>query len=435
MNILQNDKKIGYSHRTFRKTNKGYALSEEVFMQITAMDINQEIWFLTTGALNPDLTLDNFSFKLSSSMFSFSAKGNMQENILVVKTGMGDEANRIEIPMETPPMLGAGLLYAAVIQDLPIGKSHEFEIFDPATMGNSKATIKVLGKEDKKVMGEKVQATKVSIEFMGNAQTAWIGPEGEILAEEGLLGLRLEKVSRIQALDRDTIKTAGDLTLSASVQIKKPINNADSLSFLSLRVKGADFYKKNLSGGRQKYIDGILSVTKEKLPLDNIQTKYSGDPAFLASGPFVQSDHPEVIKQAEKIVGPDDSLQTKAQKIIDWAYSELEKKPVFSVPQTLETLRNRVGDCNEHAVLVAALARACGVPTQIQVGVCHLEGRFYYHAWNLFWVGKWITGDAVFGQFPVDVTHLRFASGGPKVQMEMIGLLGQLELTVLEQKQ
>ena len=64
-------------------------------------------------------------------------------------------------------------------------------------------------------------------------------------------------------------------------------------------------------------------------------------------------------------------------------YQNIQKRPVLSVPNALETLRNRVGDCNEHAVLLAALARAAGIPAQVEAGLVYQKGRFYYHAWNV----------------------------------------------------
>jgi transglutaminase-like putative cysteine protease len=43
-------------------------------------------------------------------------------------------------------------------------------------------------------------------------------------------------------------------------------------------------------------------------------------------------------------------------------YANIKKTPVLSVPNALEVLNNKMGDCNEHAVLTAALLRAAGFP-------------------------------------------------------------------------
>jgi hypothetical protein len=77
-----------------------------------------------------------------------------------------------------------------------------------------------------------------------------------------------------------------------------------------------------------------------------------------------------------------------------------------------------------------ALGWAAGIPALIETGLAYLNGRFYYHAWNTFYLGRWVTADAVFGQIPADVTHIRFASGAQK-QIDLMGLIGNLELTIV----
>jgi transglutaminase-like putative cysteine protease len=105
---------------------------------------------------------------------------------------------------------------------------------------------------------------------------------------------------------------------------------------------------------------------------------------------------------------------------------------VLSIPNALETLTHRVGDCNEHAVLLAALARAAGIPTQIEAGLVYLRGRFYYHAWNALFLGKWITADAVMGKMPADVTHIRLVRGEADRQIDLMGVIGQLQLEIVD---
>ncbi|MEE8481443.1 MAG: transglutaminase-like domain-containing protein, partial [Desulfobacterales bacterium] len=99
----------------------------------------------------------------------------------------------------------------------------------------------------------------------------------------------------------------------------------------------------------------------------------------------------------------------------------------------LDTLKNLMGDCNEHAVLMAALARAAGIPAQIEAGLVYVKGRFYYHAWNVLYLGEWITVDSLMGQMPADVTHIRFVRGEPNKQIDLIGVIGKVKLEILEQ--
>jgi transglutaminase-like putative cysteine protease len=133
----------------------------------------------------------------------------------------------------------------------------------------------------------------------------------------------------------------------------------------------------------------------------------------------------------EKIVTDDDPPLVKANKLMIWVNKNIEKRPVLSLPDALATLINKVGDCNEHAVLLAALARAAAVPARIEAGLVYLNGRFYYHAWNLLYVGKWITADATFGQMPADVTHIRFSSGRVQQQLDIMNAIGKIKLNIL----
>ena len=111
--------------------------------------------------------------------------------------------------------------------------------------------------------------------------------------------------------------------------------------------------------------------------------------------------------------------------------AHIDKRPVLSLPDALSTLNNKMGDCNEHAVLLAALARAVGIPARLEAGLAYLNGRFYYHAWNLLYLGEWITADAALGQVPADVTHIRLSSGAHSLPLDLIGVIGKIQLTVI----
>lgn len=81
-----------------------------------------------------------------------------------------------------------------------------------------------------------------------------------------------------------------------------------------------------------------------------------------------------------------------------------------------EALRTRSGDCTEYAVLLAALARAKGIPSRIAYGLVYADrfsGKkdvFSPHAWVQVWTGaRWQSYDAGIGEF--DATHLALSLG------------------------
>jgi hypothetical protein len=282
-------------------------------------------------------------------------------------------------------------------------------------------------------MGRQEKVKKVSVDVMGAPQFAWVGKDGAVLREEGSLGIRLEQVTRDEALQKIVFLPGTDLAEFASIPARKVMDDVEQLNELKLRLEGIDVRDLFLNGGRQFFRDKVLTIRKElvsNLPPPSTQKVSEEIKGSLEPTPFIQSDHPEIQAKAREIVSPDDSEVTKANKLMKWVNENIQKRPVLSVPNALEILHNRVGDCNEHAVLLAALSRAAGIPAQVEAGLVYQNGRFYYHAWNALYLGQWITADSVMGQLPTDVTHIRFVRGTER-QVDLVRMIGRLKIEIV----
>jgi hypothetical protein len=293
--------------------------------------------------------------------------------------------------------------------------------------------VRVLAEETLRVMGRQEKVKKVSVDVMGAPQFAWVGKDGAVLREEGSLGIRLEQVTRDEALQKIVFLPGTDLAEFASIPARKVIDDVEQLNELKLRLEGIDVRDLFLKGGRQFFRDKVLTIRKElvsNLPPPSTPKVSEEIKGSLEPTPFIQSDHPEIQAKAREIVSPDDSEVTKANKLMKWVNENIQKRPVLSVPNALEILHHRVGDCNEHAVLLAALSRAAGIPAQVEAGLVYQNGRFYYHAWNALYLGQWITADSVMGQLPADVTHIRFVRGTER-QVDLVRLIGRLKIEIV----
>jgi transglutaminase-like putative cysteine protease len=254
--------------------------------------------------------------------------------------------------------------------------------------------------------------------------------------------MTLEKTSKEIALAglSETVTfpdNAPDITEIASVKSNVIIDNPRKTAFLKVKLSGIDVDALNLQGGRQMLMNNILSVTREKMPdiaTHSTTISTSDLKPFLQPEQFIESDHPTITELAAEIISSDDPPVVKGQKMVDWVFENIEKRPVISIPDAVTTLENRIGDCNEHAVLLAAMARAAGIPSKIESGLAYLNGRFYYHAWNLLYVGEWITADSVFGLMPADAARIRFASGNPQSQLELLPVIDRVGIEVLEER-
>ncbi|MGO9138375.1 MAG: transglutaminase-like domain-containing protein [Syntrophales bacterium] len=433
MNITQNRQKIGYSHRLFSKTGKGHHLSESVFLRINTMGVVQGMTMKTDGDLNPDMTMSSFDFDLRSSLFRFQAHGVVNGKQVTLYTEIPGSEKKTVINLKDAPHLASGILESANIAEMKEGETKSVNVFDPATMGQMPIKLTVLGDDVITIMGQERKARKISVDFMGAKQLAWIGEAGDVLREQGILGITMEQVTKSQALKGLTLAASADLTEIASVPSNVVIDDAAALSMLKVKITNIEKADLKLNGGRQTLKKDTLVIQKETIPTRPFRVaNIAGSEDFLKPSPFIQSDDQKIVSKAQEIVSPDDSVSAKAAKLVAWVYKNVEKRPVLSVPNALETLNNLVGDCNEHAVLLAALARAAGIPAQVEVGLVYQRGRFYYHAWNVLFIGTWVTADAVMDQMPADVTHIRFARGEADQQIDLIGVIGKVRLTVLD---
>jgi hypothetical protein len=437
MSIFQNNRKIGFAHNRLSPQNAGYELQENIRMRINSMGMVQDLHLQTRADLLSDLSLDRFDFEIASGPFRFSAQGRVAGDVLSVHTETAGAGRSVAIPLKKKPYLTAAIIHALSSQRLKPGERYSFDIFDPSTMSQAAVQAEVIGREDIAVGGNLLAATRISMSLRGMTQTAWISESGELLRERGLLGMRLEKTSREEAL-RDLGSAASqDLTELASVASSRALPDPVALETLQVRIGGIQAPGLQLQGGRQSLVDGILTVRRESLAglpqMPGEQEMTALERVYLKPEPLIQSDHERIRSLVRSLLDDSPHLTpvAKARRLIEWVHLNIEKRPVLSLPDALSTLENRMGDCNEHAMLLAALARAAEIPARVEAGLVYLHGRFYYHAWNLLFLGRWITADALFSQLPADVTHLRLVTGSMQQQLNLAGVLGQITIEVI----
>ncbi len=429
MGIYQNGEKIGYTHRRLKPMDGGYRWTDETFLRIRAMGMVQDVRLDTKGRFNPDLSLSDFAFALQSRSFAFAARGMVVGDRLQVEVN----GRSTQIPLDGPIYLTGAILYGFRSQDWVRDRTREFLIFDPSTMARRPVKVTWIGTDSVvETTGNAVLARKVAVEFAGVRALTWIDDQGRVIREEGMMGLTLRRTSREQATVGLQDEPKADWVETAAVPVSTPIENPADLRWLRLRVTGIDA-EASLDGGRQEFADGVLTVSRETVPSPST-IDASVQQRHLSPSPLIQSDHPAIRKKAQDIAPAEDPPLVKVRRLVAWVHENLEKRPVVSVPNALEVLSRRMGDCNEHAVLLAALARAAGIPARVETGLVYLRGSFYYHAWNSVWLGSWVTVDALMNQIPADATHIRLVEADMADGLiDLMGMIGKIKIEVLAQ--
>ena len=433
MGIYWGNDKVGYTVSEIKKEFKGYKILDQAIMDLTVMGTPQRIDTQVTSHVDHAFTLKSFEFRLFSNLFTFEANGNVRGNELHLELLSGGSINKNIIPLKDVPCLSNSLKPLMLSKGLSVGKRFKHTVFDPSTMSRTPIDMFVEGKEKISLNDKAIECYRIKSTFKGIALRSWIDEEGNTIKEESPLGLILVKESKANALTENWSEKTKDIIAASAISVNRPIAISNP-SYLKVKLKHVNLNEFNLSQGRQKLKGDVLEIVKEKMSGLNpypIPYRKGDKAAYLKSTVFVQSDDERIVEKARAIIKDEVDALKVVKRINEWVYQTIEKKPTLSIPSAVDVLKMKVGDCNEHATLFVALCRAVGIPSKLCAGLVYSRGSFYYHAWSDVFIGRWITVDPTMNQLPADATHIRFVEGGLDKQLEIIRLIGMLQLEVL----
>ncbi|MFT4979683.1 MAG: transglutaminase-like putative cysteine protease, partial [Myxococcota bacterium] len=271
---------------------------------------------------------------------------------------------------------------------------------------------------------------------------ALVLPNGEMLRQEGALGLSLVRMTAEAATAVPTSGEPVDLISLSAVQLKGRLGgDPRAIHTLRLQIRGVrpdqvwDGPPLQSVSGDEVTISMPMLLELPRLPVAD-----TSDPQWLVTTPTIPAGHLELVQKAEEVIGDADSRLEAVKRLNEFVYTYVEKVPSMGVPNGLTVLRSARGDCNEHTALFVSLARAADIPARIAAGVVYSDrvgehGAFYYHAWPEVLLGgptEWVPVDPTFGQVPADATHVKLVEGDLDRQIEIMGVMGKLGFTLIE---
>lgn len=441
--------RVGYVHIRTRRDN-GWKIGHEIQLDLQVMKSNQRIRTKLDARLDDLLSLRGFDFTLDGGPGGqIEIQGEVKDKDVTLRIGTGGTTTTETLHLQSRPRLSLTNRALVADQGLEVGRSFQVPYFDPATMAERSATVEVIGREQVHVLGRSVEAFVLRQQVEGMTLHAWVTAAGDVLKEELPLGLVALRETEEEARFGMGLRLGG-MGSAVVPEASDGRGDTDIISMTAPRLEGAlpagdpaDLRRASFeldtlpdgpfvwTEGRQRLEGRVLTVEREVLPATSGRWQGSADalpPGVLAAETLVQSDHPAIVAKAREVVGDSVDAVEQVRRIVRWLLTHMEQTNVVGVPSALETLRSMRGDCNEHTTLFTAMARSLSIPTQVNVGMVHREGRFYYHAWaEVLLDGRWITVDPTWGQFPADVTHLRFVRGDLRKQLAMYSVIGRVK--------
>ena len=155
---------------------------------------------------------------------------------------------------------------------------------------------------------------------------------------------------------------------------------------------------------------------------------------------WLQSNAAEVVALARKGSAGATSATDKMQHLEDFVRGYIRTKDLsVGYASALEVVHRPEGDCTEHAVLLAALARALGIPAHVVDGVAYVDeyaGQqhvFVPHAWVQAYVGgRWHSFDAALRGFDAGHIALSYGNGDPWRFFAAFNTLGRIHVERIE---
>lgn len=466
MQIECSNQPVGYTHtwvdssldsgaRRGQGGQPAVTVRNQTFLNLNLLGRNQAIAVTAEAFLDNEHRLQKFAAAMSSSLYGTRVEGvRVRGDVFTVDIETQASRSRIEMSVPADAVLYSPMVDMA-LRDLAPGRTLRLKTLDPLSLSLADVEIRAVRRETVQVNGVGYETTLLNITCQGMSVKAWIDGDGRLLREETPFGWVMRASSPREILNRRRQAYAGaDMAEAMAARVRGRIDNPRDSKSLYVRLNGDMSGLDSLASHRQTVVARLpggaaeVRLAAQQAPA-KVLARGSRMPEdtlpFLISTPGIQSDHDEVKRLADKIVGNQTNCFGAAMAINEWVFRNVAKQPTISMPSALDVLHRREGDCNEHTYLFTALARASGLPTRIIVGIVYTEdaldpavtggGAFYYHAWPAVYVGEWVEMDPTFGTPTVDAAYIGLVTGEIKDQMKIIGTIGRLTVDILDETQ
>ncbi len=156
------------------------------------------------------------------------------------------------------------------LSGLVAGSSHQWTVFDPATLRNAPVIVKVGDQEIVRGGVVPIPAFRVEMEFSGLKTIAWITDTGEILREESPLGFIIVREAPDQAralavsgrMRKDLLEAAAVVPRQSTWKTPPlpPIDDPRNVARIRMRVEGVDLTSPDMQGVGQRVSGDIVEI-------------------------------------------------------------------------------------------------------------------------------------------------------------------------------
>jgi len=429
--------RVGFARLSIARAGDGFRIDSEGSVKLRVMGFSREATSKESYLVGRDLALRSFSAESRIDGSPLLVNGEVTPkgiSIAVVSGGRKKERTLKHKGAVYPPQ---ALNVHPLMQGAAAGKSYRMAILDVESAKVKQVRVEVIGEETLAGGTAALHLRNDLYPMVDN--DVWVDLKGNSIREsvrDDLVVTLAEDEASAKLHLADAALSKRDLVFDFSlVRVDPPIERPEQLKQLSVELAGIPVALPVLQGKGQRatrLADGRAAFTMPN-PGFAPPTAETPSAADLEPAPRIPSDAQEIVAQSEAIIGGEKDAAQRARLLVEWVSKEI--KGAGSDSQSpLETLKSRSGNCQSHARLYAALARAAAIPTRFVSGLVYLPGQgFVYHSWAESYLNGWVAVDPTFGEMPASVTHIKLVEGDSVDEMGLLaGMIGRVKAKVIE---
>ena len=434
--VVFNGEKIGFTRRQVRAAADApgrWEIESEATMRLQFLGVDKRIRLHAVDRVRADLTLERFSYEheIDGSRMKVSGEANGTELRFAVEARGSSESKALKLEQQLYP--SSALAFLPLADGIKIGMSRRYAVFHGETQAIAEAEQQVLAYEKSELF--EGPAFKVATRLLGLETTTWIAADGRPLFELAMRGViisALEDESRARRYLVEASLNKRDAMVEFSLLRAGPIEQPRRVSRMDIVL--ADFPKTFEVNNHEchRAADRLECRIDRAAPL--AKGRDAGEQRrYLAPTLAVPSVLHEIASLAKTIAGDATSDDQRIARLLAWMDANIAKEAVDSFTAA-DVLSARRAECQGHAYLFAAFARALGIPARVVNGIAYSEphGGFLYHSWNEAWIAGrgWQPVDATFGQAHADATHVKLIEGESAAELvPLVNLVGRVRVT------
>lgn len=440
--ILIDNEQVGFYHLQITAIpDGGYRIEGEGSVRMQLMGFTKESSSREVYQTGSDLALKTLLVEQTISGSTSRLSGKLiPGGIQIRRDSNGKNTVRV-LKMKSDLIPGPALNLVPFFKSAVNGKPLRVLTFDPEELSIKEVAITVLGAAKTPDGQNALKLRNNLYPFVDN--DIWVDHQGNTLMEsvrDGLVITKAEPAEKLAGFISGMALSKKDLIYDFSlIRISPALKQAPSkLAGLSVIIEGYDAHIPLLEDGWQqvKRHQGKIVISTGSLRNLPVPDQKQPTDRHIQPSEGIESTAPVILQKAQELTATLTQNNAKVKALSAWTSSWLEDT-VDDGGTALASLTKRSGNCQTHAKLYTALARATGIPTRFVSGLVSQDGAtFLYHSWAESWLdGHWVAVDPTFNQVPADPTHLAFFEGNKLADLApLVGVIGKIKVTVLEER-